>query len=134
MPSHEEPKGDFKRTWKHCLNETIKKSKERLENAQTRCEKNYDARLHKKQEVIHDDDYVFIRVEPKNPKDHRHKLASIAEGLFKVTNVDGNMITIEETDRSVEIVSRSRVVLATTTKTEKEVRKISQPVKLSTET
>lgn len=51
-----------------------------------------------------------------------------------MTKVDSNTIKIEKTDRSNETTSRSRVVLVPTPQTEKEVRKILQPVKLNTET
>ena len=66
-------------------------------------------------------DYVFLRVEQKNQKDYRHKLAPIAEGPFLVIKTDKNTVVIERSHRSVEKVSRSRVVLATKPKTKEEV-------------
>ena len=133
IPSREEPTGNFKRKWKHWLVDTMKKTKERLDKAKARYEKNYDARLRNQSEVIHEDDYVFLRVERKNPKDHRHKLAPVAEGPFQVTKVDGNTVNIEKAVRSVETVSRSRVVLAPKPASEDEVEKFLKPIDLPEE-
>lgn len=113
MHSREQQKGELKRRWKHWIQDTLKKTKDRLEKVQVRYKKKYDA--------IHEDDYVHLRVERKNPKEHRHKLAPIAEGRYKVTNVDDKTVAIEKTDRSVENVSRSRVLIVTKPQTENEV-------------
>ena len=101
-----------------------------MEKAQASCKKNDDARIRKGPEVIQEDDYLYLRLELKNPKDHRHKLASVAEGPLQVTKVDDNKVVMKNTDQSVEIVSRSRVVLAPRLQTEKEEYKIHQPMKL----
>ena len=131
MPTNEEPQGDFKKKWKHWLQDTMSKTKEQLQKAQARYKKNYDKRLRKQSEVIREDDYVYLRVERKNPKDHRHKLAPVVEGPFRVTKATGNTATIERKDRSVEKVSRSRVVLAPRPPTNQEVQDILRPTKLS---
>lgn len=73
----------------------------------------------------------MTRVERKPPKDHRHKLAPVAEGQFKAIKSDGNTVTIEKTDRSVEAVSRSRVLLKPKTASVEEVNQELQPVKFS---
>lgn len=45
--------------------------------------------------------------------DHSNKLAPIAEGSYKVTKVvDNHKVVFKKTDRAVEKVSRTRVVLA----------------------
>lgn len=73
----------------------MKKTKEQLDKPQVRYKKNYDSRLRMQSEVINVDDYVYPRVERKNPKDHRHKLALVEEGPSKVVNVDDNTVVIE---------------------------------------
>jgi len=130
MPTKEEPQGDFKRKWKHWLQETMHRTRTRLLKSQERYKRNYDSRLRKQVEVVKQGDYVFLRVERKNPKDHRHKLAPIAEGPFLVTKTDKNTVVIERSDRSVEKVSRSRVVLAPKPKTKEEVKEILRPEQL----
>lgn len=86
--SHEEPKGKLKCKWKHWLHSTMKKTKERLDEAQARYKNNYATGLRKQLEVIHSDDYVYVQFEQKNPKDNRRKLAPIVTGPLKVTKVD----------------------------------------------
>ena len=81
-------------------------------------------------EVVKQGDYVFLWVELKNSKDHRHNIAPIAEGPFLVTKKDKNTVVIERSDRSVEKVSRSRVVLAPKPKTKEEVKEILRPEQL----
>lgn len=78
MTSCEKPNGDFKRKWKHWIQETNTKTKERLDKAQARYRKIYDARLRKKSEAIHEDYYVYLTVELKKPKDRRRKLTPVA--------------------------------------------------------
>lgn len=128
VPSREEPKGQFKQKWKHRIQDTMKKTKGRLHKEQACYKNNYDSRLRRQPEVIQEGDYMYLRVKCKPPEYDRHNLAPISKCPFKVTKVDRNTITIEKTDRSFETVSRSRLVLAPTTKTEKKVRKILQPV------
>lgn len=113
-PSTEEPKEDFKRKWKHCINEKMIRTRERLEKAHNRYKKNYDARLRKQTEVIHEDDYMYLSLQQKKRTDNRHKLALVAEGRYKVTKVDKNTVLIKKTYLSVEKLTRSRVVLAPT--------------------
>ena len=127
MPTTEEPRGDFKQKWKHWLQDTMLKTKERLTKAQARYKKNFDARLRKQRENITVDDYVYLRVERKDPTEHRHKLAAIAEGPYRVTKADDATVVIERPDRSVEKVSRSRVVLAPKPTTDEEMKEILKP-------
>lgn len=88
MPSREDMKVDFKRKSTKCVQDNLKKRKERIDKAQIRCNKNHDARLHNQSEVLHVDDYEYLWLERKNSKDRRHKLAPVAKGPFKVTRVD----------------------------------------------
>lgn len=69
-PLKKKPQGYFKRKWKYWLQNKIKKTKEQLDEAQTRYKKNYDAGLRKPQKFIREDDYVYLTVERKNPEDH----------------------------------------------------------------
>ena len=66
----------------------------------------------------------------KNPKNHRHKLAPIAKGPYLVTKTDKNTVVIERSNRSVEKVSRSRVVFAPKQKMKEEVHKALTPEQL----
>ena len=130
IPTKEEPQDDFKREWKHWLQETMNRTRTRLIKSQERYKRNYDSRLRKQVEVVKQGDYVFLQVERKNPKYHRHKLAPIAEGPFLVTKTDKNTVVIERSDRSVEKDSRSRKVLAPKLKRKEEVDKILRPEQL----
>lgn len=47
MIFREELKGDFKRKWKHCLQHTMMKIKEKFEKEKASYKENYDARLQK---------------------------------------------------------------------------------------
>lgn len=73
---------------------------------------------------------MYLRVEWKNTKDHKHKLAPFAEGPVRVMNTDADAVTIEKADRSVKTVSRSRVVLAPSPCPEKKMKTRPQPTKL----
>ena len=117
----------FKEKWKRWLQDTLSNAKKRLDSAQARAKRNYDRRLRKQKETIQEGDFVYLRVERKNAADHRHKLAPVAEGPFRVTKTTGNTVVIERADRSVERVSRSRVVLAPKPLTEAEMEQTLQP-------
>ena len=123
----EEPRGDFKKQWKHWLVDTMAKTRERLTKAQARYKKSYDARLRIQRENINVGDHVYLRVERRNPDEHRQKLAPIAEGPYKVNKTDEHTIVIERPKRTVDKVSRSRVVLAPTPKTDEEMQEILKP-------
>lgn len=92
---------------------------------------NYDAGLREQSEVIHDDEYVHLRVEWKKPKDHRHKFEPVAEGPYKVTKGDNNTVFIEKMERFVENVSRSRVLLTPRPETRNEVEDILKPIAIN---
>lgn len=85
-----------------------------MKTAQKRYKRNYDKRLRCASEEINPDDNVFLRVERKYEKETRHKLALISERPFQVKDTDRAAKTalIERPDKSVEHISRSRVVLA----------------------
>ena len=57
---------------------------------------------------------MYLRVERKDDTETRHKLAPIAEGPFPVKKFykDNKTVLLERPDKTVENVSRSRVVLA----------------------
>lgn len=104
------------------------KTKELLTKAQARYKKNDDFRLLKQCEVIHLDDYVYLRVERKDPNEHRHKLPPIAKGPWKVIKVDDKTVVIEKTDRLK--VSHLRILLAPEPKSKKEMESIFKPTKV----
>ena len=128
MPSKASTRQDFKRQWKHWLRDTLSTTKQRLDVAQARYKRNYDRRLRRQAEKIQVDDHVFLRVERKNLHDHRHKLAAVAEGPFRVKEAKDDTVVIEKPDRTVERVSRSRVVLAPKPATVREVDAILRPI------
>lgn len=75
---------------------------------------------------------MYHLVDRKDPNEHHHKLASIAEGPsgagpYKATKVDDATVVIEMTDHSVENVSRSHVVLAPKQKANEEMKNILTP-------
>lgn len=45
----------------------MKEIKGRLEQAHVQVKNTYDASLRKKPYIIHEDDYVYLRIERKNP-------------------------------------------------------------------
>ena len=100
-----------------------------LRSAQERYKRNYDNRLGKNDETIKLGDYVFLRTEKKDDKDSRHKLAQIAEGpyLVKQTDDKSKTVVIEYDDKTVENVSRSRVVRAPKRQTPAEIQNVVQP-------
>ncbi len=103
---------DFANRWRAWLKKTLVEAKTKLDAAQARYKKNFDARLRRQTEKIRKEDSVFLRVERRSEKDVRHKLAAVAEGPFRVVEVKDSTVVIEKPDRSVERVSRDRVVLA----------------------
>ena len=109
---HSEPQtaADFKNKWKANLQQTLATARKKLLETQARYKRNYDNRLRRTNTIIKPDDFVFLRVERRDDKETRHKLAPIAEGPFRVKEVDtaSKTVVIEREDRSTENVSRSR--------------------------
>ena len=105
---------DFKHKWKKWLTKVIPETQQKLQKAQERYKKNFDKRIRKTTETIKPGDQIFLRIERKDEKETRHKLAPIAEGPFPVIRVDtsSKTVVIKRPDESVENVSRSRVALA----------------------
>lgn len=131
MTSREEPKGHVRSMWKNWLQDTLKKAKDLLDKDQARYKKNYNARLRKKSEVIHEEYYVYLRVERKNRNDHRHKLAPVSKEPDKVAKFDDSTVIIKKTYWSIENISRSPVFIAPKPQTEREVGKLLKPMKLN---
>lgn len=100
----------------------MKKSKKLFDKAQARNKKNYDERLRKKPEGFPEDDYVYFSVEPMSPKNHKQKFTQIIEGPSKMMNADTHAVIIEKSEQSIEMVSRSRVVLAPNSCPEKKTK------------
>ncbi len=103
---------DFGTRWRAWLKKALVEAKSKLDASQARYKKNFDDRLRRQKENIKMDDSVFLRVERRSEKDVRHKLAAVADGPFKVIEVDTKTVVIEKPDKTVERVSRDRVVLA----------------------
>lgn len=103
------------------------KTKQRLDKAQARYKKNFDKRLRKQYELVTKGNEVFLPVKRKSAKEHHHKLAPVAEGPFKVTKADNKTVVIQRSDRSVERVSRTRVVLDSKAMSKKDFEDIVKP-------
>ena len=114
QPSQPTSAKDFKSKWKAWLEKALTETRDPLSKAQERYKRNYDRRLRRDLENIKAGDFVFLRVERKDDKETRHKLAPIADGpyLVKDVNQDAKTVVIVYDDQTVENVSRSRVVLA----------------------
>ena len=100
----------------------------KVKRTQERYKKNYDQRLRRQSEVIKEDDYVYLRIERRDDKLTRHKLAPVAEGPYQVIQSTGNTVVIERPDSSVERVSRDRVVLAPQPRTQAEIQDVIRPM------
>ena len=85
---------EFKRRWRNWLVQTIATTRSKLQSAQQRYRRNYDERLRLHGERIKIGDHVYLRVERKEEKQTRHKLAPVAEGPFKVKDVKDNTVVI----------------------------------------
>lgn len=120
MPWTAEPKGDFKRRWNHWIHYRMLNKKESLNAEQARYKK-FDRSLRSQKETITENDDVFLRVERKNNKENRHKLAPIADGTLKVVKDSHRIAVIERPDRSVELLSRTCLVLSLKAMSKKEV-------------
>lgn len=66
---------------------------------------------------------MYLRVEPKNLQHHSHKLASIAEDLYKVTKAENNTVVTDMTDLYVVYVSQSTFIPDTKPQLKNEDRK-----------
>ena len=110
------------------MSRILREAKDRLRKAQERYKRNYDARLRRQLETINKNDYVYLRVERRDENEHRHKLAAVAEGPFKVLETKGKTVVIERKDNTVERVSRDRVVHAPKPKTVKQLQEVVRPM------
>ena len=115
-------------TWKSWLEKALREAKGKLEQAQARYKRNYDARLRRQNEKIEPDNWFYLRVERRDEREHRHKLAAVAEGPYKVLDIRGSTVVIERQDKSIEIVSRSRVVLAPQPRITQEIQDSTRPM------
>lgn len=89
----------------HWFQDTINNTKERQDKTKARYRNNYNVCLQGHAEVIHEDDYLYLRVDRKNSKYHRRTLIAIAEGPYNVTKVDISTVGIEKDGR----VRRKRI-------------------------
>lgn len=103
------------------------KMKDRLRKTQARYRNNYDVSLRKQRKCINVDDHLYLHLQLKDTDEHRHTLTLMAEGLYKVMKVDYKTVVNEKTYRSVEKVSRSRVVMALKPKTDEEMNEFPKP-------
>eukprot|EP00171_Calliarthron_tuberculosum_P002232 IDg2232t1 len=78
--------------------------------SQQRYKKNYDKNLRIRRKHFEVEGYAFLRVEKnsKRKSTRRHKLAPIADGLFRVTTVKERTIVFERPEKTREEVSIDR--------------------------
>lgn len=77
-------------------------------------------------------DNLFLNVDSEDGKETRHKLAPTAEGPLPVTKINKETkFIIERLDRSVERVSRSRVLLAPAPIPQSELKPISNAMSIN---
>ena len=100
--------------WKEWLEKALADAKDMLTKAQQRYKRNYDARLRRHRENIKKNDYVYLRVDRRDEKEHWHKLAAVAEGPFKVLDTHDKTVVIEKDDKTIERVSHDRLAFAST--------------------
>ncbi len=112
QPSITQSPQESRQKWKHWLERALHEGRERLKKTQERYKRNYDARLRKQRETIKANDTVYLRKERRDESEHRHKLATLAEGPFKVKSATRQTVVIERTDGTLERVSRDRVTIA----------------------
>lgn len=105
----------------------MKRTSERFEKAKKRYKKNFDARLRKQADATNFDDYVYIRVEQKDPNKTPHKLTTVAQRPYKVMKTRKTCVT-EKTDCSFEKVSNCRVVLEPKPESKEDLEEILKPV------
>lgn len=101
----------------------------KLFEGQARYRKNYENRLRRNKSLIKPEDYVFLRAERKDYKETRPKLAPIAKRPFPSKDVDtpDKTVVLERDDLLTENVSRSRVTLAPSPKSAKELVEDKRP-------
>lgn len=89
--------------------------------------------MRKNSENIKPGDNMSLRVEVKDKKQTRHMLEHIPEGPFPVTKIDEKAKTfvIERTEKYVESVSRSCVLIAPAPITQSVPTTITHPMPIS---
>lgn len=75
---HQEP-AKFKRMWMFWLKRRIRDTRSRLDTAQHRYKKNYDGRFRHQTKRLLSGEYVYYRLERKDPKASPRKLAPVAD-------------------------------------------------------
>ena len=64
--------------WRQCLSKTLVEARSQLDKAQERYKREYDKRLRRQRETIKKGDSVFMRVQRRDERQTRHKLAAVA--------------------------------------------------------
>ena len=102
----------FHAKWTHWLETIIQEAKAQLAKEQARYKKNFDSRLRLPKQEIRPGMYVFVRREKRTEEAPSHKLAPVAEGPYRVTDLGDGTVVIRTTDLAEERVSLDRVVQA----------------------
>ena len=102
----------FHAKWTHWLETIIQEAKAQLSKEQARYKKNFDSRLRLPKQEIRPGMYVFVRREKRTEEAPSHKLAPVAEGPYRVTDLGDGTVVIRTTNLAEERVSLDRVVQA----------------------
>ena len=101
--------------WKARLAKLISTAKDELFKAQERYRRNFDARLRRSRETIEFGNEVFVKRDHIQRTQTRHKLAPVADGPFRVLDVNKDTVVVD-IDGEVERISRDRVSLVPSSK------------------
>ena len=98
--------------------------------AQERYKKAFDKILRNTTEEVTPGDDVYLRIKRKDDRETRHELAPISEGPFPVKKVykENKTVLLERPDKTVENLSRSRVILAPKRASTKELLESRRPI------
>lgn len=113
---------------KRWLAKSLGKVSARLNKAQKRYKRNFDAKLCKQREKIEKGDYVYFGVERPDGNRHRHKLAAVAAEPYLVLDVERKTVALEREDKAVDRVSRNRVTHAPTPRTKEKLQRVVRPM------
>lgn len=81
--------------WKKWLETALHKTKGKLHQVQARYKRSYDNFLRRQKDKILPDVWVFLRVERRDKREHRYKLAVVEVGPYGVDDVPRSTIFIE---------------------------------------
>ena len=98
--------------WLQRIGQLVSTAKKRLLSATKRTKANYDRGRRARTKAFAAGDYAYVRLDKSNaPDGERHKLASVAEGPFRIVSTDGKTAVLQR-DRERERINIDRLELA----------------------